>query len=107
MLPRINAIQSLRAFRRAHPEHPILPHFRDSRPLKNDRYGHLQSNALIGIEIREFRKKNEKFGISPKFDMLGGAWCYLDRFRIISSFSVTSLQGWNESLTPPNFKNCE
>ena len=41
----------------SHTKHPILPHFRPSCSPKNDRYGHLESNALIGIEFGEFRKK--------------------------------------------------
>ena len=41
----------------AYPEHPILPHFRPSCPPANDRYGHLESNALIDIEFDEFRQK--------------------------------------------------
>ena len=45
-----------RRFRRP-PQYPILPHFRLSCSSANDRYGHSESNALIGIEFGEFRKK--------------------------------------------------
>ena len=50
-------IQSLRAFRRAYPQHPILPLFRPSHSSANDRYVYLESNALTGIEFYEVRKK--------------------------------------------------
>ena len=76
-------IQSLCAFRRASPQYHILPHFQASRPSANDRYGHLESNGLIGIEFGEFRQKIEKLGISATFKLLEVPGCYLDRFRSI------------------------
>ena len=35
----------------------VPPHFRSSGPSANDRYGHLESNALIKIEFGEFCQK--------------------------------------------------
>ena len=67
----------------AYPKHPILPHFRPSRSSANYRYGHLESNALIGVEIGEFRQKLKNLEFKQKFDILGVHGCYLDRFRVI------------------------
>ena len=54
-------------------KHPVLPHFRPSCPSANDRYGHLESNALIGTEIGEWRQTNDKgeFQIIPARPQLG------------------------------------
>ena len=82
--------QSLRAFRRAYPKHPILPHFRPSHRSKNDRSGHSESNALIGIEFDEFRQKlkNLEFRQASIFwESLGAIWIDSMSFGMVPPLS--------------------
>ena len=79
-------------------KHPILPHFPRSRPSKNDRYGHLESNALIGIEFDEFRLKlkNLEFRLNSIFwESLGAI--YIDS---VSVEVVPGLSGFFHFFQP-------
>ena len=76
------------------PQHPILPHVRPSGSSANYRYGHLESNALIGVEIGEFRKKMKNFEFrqnSVFWESLGAIWIdsvSFEAFRSVSFFFI-------------------
>ena len=73
------------------PQHPILAHFRPSGPSANYRYGHLESNALIGIEFGEFRQKlkNLKFQQNSIFrESMGAIWIDSMSFGMVSPLSM-------------------
>ena len=78
----------------AYPQHPILAHFRPSGPSANDRYGHLESNALFDIEFGEFRQKLknwEKCVNSSFWRSLGAIGIdsvSFEAFRSVSSFFI-------------------
>ena len=70
------------------PQHPILPHFRPSCSSANNRYGHSESNGLIGIEFGEFRYKlkNWEKCINPSFwRSLGAIWIDSVSFQLAPS----------------------
>ena len=76
-------------------QHPILCHFRPSRSSANYRYGHLESNGLIGIEFDEFSQKIvkilEKWINSSFWTSLGAIWIdpvSFEAFRSISVFFI-------------------
>ena len=74
----------------AYPQHPILPHFRPSGPSANNRYGHLESNALIGVEIGEFRQKLENLEVRQNFifwEFLGAIWIDSVSFEVVPPLS--------------------
>ena len=71
-------------------QHPILPHFRPSGPSANYRYGHLESNALIGIEFGEFRQKlkNLEFRQNSIFwESMGAIWIDSMSFEVVPPLS--------------------
>ena len=83
-------IMGYRRFRR--PQYPILPHFRPSCSSANDRYGHSESNGLIGIEFGEFRQKLknwEKCINSSFWRSLGAIW--IDSVSVEAFRSVFNL----------------
>ena len=88
---KVKTIQSLRAFRRAYPQHPILPHFRPSGPSENYRYGHSESSGLIGIEFGEFRRKlkNLEFHQNSIFrESMGAIWIGSMSFGMVPPLSI-------------------
>ena len=84
------------------PQHPILLHFRPSRSSANDRYGHSESNALIGVEIGEFRKKmkNLEFRQNSSFwKSLDAIWIdsvSFEAFRSVSIFFESWGLAWKD-----------
>ena len=80
----------------AYPQHPILTHFRPSGPSANNRYGHLESNALIDIEFGEFHQKLktlEFHQISIFWESLGAIWIDSVSFEVVSPPNLQSSEG--------------
>ena len=98
----------------AYPEHPILAHFRPSGPSANNRYGHLESNALIDIEFGEFRQKlkNLEFRQNSIFwDSLGAIWIDSMSFGVVPPLSIFLISfefaSSSESSKPPSLQSSE
>ena len=69
----------------------ILLHFRPSCPSANYRYGHLESNALIGIEFGEFRQKLKNFEFRQNSifrESMGAIWIDSVSFEVVPAFSI-------------------
>ena len=70
---------------------PILPHFRPPGPLANYRYGHSESNALIGIEFGEFRQKLKKLEFRQNlifWESMGAIWIGSISFGVVPPLST-------------------
>ena len=81
-------------------------------PSENYRYGHLESNALIGIEFGEFRQKlkNLEFRQNLIFwESLGVIWIDSMSLGVVPplSFFLIFFEFLSSGLTPPNLQSCE